>query len=391
VKALYTQAIELDPSYAAAYADRCRVQIAMFTAGTDTSEENIAGARADLAMAQELAGQTTHVLMRSAALAYLIDGELERALTLIAAAEKAGPLEPEHLMTKAVFLAAAHRVDDALATFALAAKRDPENPTIVRFRMIHLFAAHRPADALRVVRAFDERMPGRVDRGEFLFGFTGSTARWRSEVDRMQEMPQPNFWLSNEFDLMRVEGRRDDLRTLLATASVTEFRRHTSSRNLIGSSMNPLAELRGWERLLAGDRVGAASHAPIVLKFMEAQKRRKWNAWALHLLTAEGALFSADRERALAETRQALSAIGTTANLSVNVYARMMAARIYAWSGAHDDALNLLEQLSGSYPGIGPAAIARDPLFSVPLAGNARWQSLVKALEADIERNKTLL
>jgi TolB-like protein/DNA-binding winged helix-turn-helix (wHTH) protein len=391
VKALYTQAIELDPSYAAAYADRCRVQIAMFTAGTDTSEENIAGARADLAMAQKLAGQTTHVLMRSAALAFLIDGELERALTLIAAAERAGPLEGDQLMTKAVFLAASRRVDEALATFALAAKLDPANPAIVRFRMVHLFAARRPADALRVVRALDERMPGRVDRGEFLFAFTGSTARWRAEVDRMREMPQPNFWLSNEFDLMRIEGRLDDLRTLLAKTSVTEYRRHTGSRNLIGSPMNPVAELRGWERLLSGDRAGAASQGAIVLRFAEGQKRRKWNAWALHLLTAEGALFSGDRETALEETRQTLNAIGTTSNLAVALHGRMMAARIYAWAGEHDDALNLLEALSGSYPGIGPGAITRDPLLSVPLAGHARWQALVRTLEADIAKNQSIL
>jgi TolB-like protein/DNA-binding winged helix-turn-helix (wHTH) protein len=391
VKALYTRAIELDPSYAAAYADRCRVQIAMFTAGTDTSEENIAGARADLAVAQKLAGQTTHVLMRSAALAYLIDGELERALTLIAAAEKAGPLEPDHMMTKAVFLAVARRLDEALATFALATKLDPANPAIVRFRTVHLFAARRPADALRAVRALDERMPGRVDRGEFLFAFTGSTARWRTEVDRMQEMPQPNFWLSNEFDLMRIEGRLDDLRTLLANTSLTEFRRHTSSRNLIGSSMNPVAQLRGWERLLSGDRAGAASQAAIVLRFVEGQKRRKWNAWALHMLTAEGALFGGERDRAIAEARQAIGAIGTTSNLAVTVHGRMMAARVFAWAGAREEALDLLERLPDSYPGIGPAAIARDPLLSVPLAGHARWQALVSALEAEIANNQTLL
>jgi hypothetical protein len=155
--------------------------------------------------------------------------------------------------------------------------------------------------------------------------------------------------------------------------------------------MNPVAELRGWERLLSGDRAGAASQGPIVLQFVASQKRRKWNTWALHMLTAESALFSGERDRAIAEARQAIGAIGTTSNLSVTVHGRMMAARIYAWAGAHDDALDLLEQLSGSYPGIGPAAIARDPLLSVPLAGHARWQALVRKLQAEIARNQTLL
>jgi hypothetical protein len=207
----------------------------------------------------------------------------------------------------------------------------------------------------------------------------------------MREVPQPNFWLSNEFDLMRIEGRLDDLRTLLANTSATEFRRHTSTRNLIGSSMNPVAQLRGWERLLAGDRAGAASQAAIVLRYVAGQKRRKWNAWALHVLAAEGALFTGDREKALEETRLAIDAIGTASNLSVTVHGRMMAARVYAWAGAHEDALDLLEQLSRTYPGIGPAAITRDPLLSVPLTDNARWQALVRRLEEDIAKNQSIL
>jgi hypothetical protein len=50
----------------------------------------------------------------------------------------------------------------------------------------------------------------------------------------------------------------------------------------------------------------------------------------------------------------------------------------------------LLEKLATGYPGVGPAVIARDPLYSQPLAGNARWQALQKRLEADIAANQSL-
>ena len=68
-----------------------------------------------------------------------------------------------------------------------------------------------------------------------------------------------------------------------------------------------------------------------------------------------------------------------------------MGARVLAWAGAADDAVTLLETLSHGYPGVGPATIVRDPLFSVPLAANPRWRSLAQALNAELAANQSLL
>jgi len=61
---------------------------------------------------------------------------------------------------------------------------------------------------------------------------------------------------------------------------------------------------------------------------------------------------------------------------------------VYAWSGAQDQAVDLIEELTSRYPGVGPAEIAREPLFTVPLAGNARFQAVVKKLEREIAENR---
>jgi len=45
----------------------------------------------------------------------------------------------------------------------------------------------------------------------------------------------------------------------------------------------------------------------------------------------------------------------------------------------------------GTEYGLGPAAIAREPLFSQPLAKNARWHTLVSRLETEIAENRALL
>ena len=390
VEDLYSRAIELDPTYAAAYAERFRVRAARLTNDIDHSDETLASARADLAMAQKLAGNTPHVLIRTAQLAYFIDGDMPKALELIGEAEKIGPLSADFLMTKANFLAFSGRLEESLAAHEHAADIDPGNPTIFRFWMSNLFAARRPAEALRVAQKFDEQFPGRIERGALLFEYTGSTARWRQEMEPQDPAGFPSTLPSSQFELLRYERRLSELKPLLSSFGAKEFRQFSPYRSVI-ALVKPVAELNGWERLLAGDRAAAAREGLLVLEYVKQQPPRKWNAWANHLLTAEGALFVADHARAQSETRAALAAMGDTPDFTVGAYARLMAARVFAWSGASDEAVGLLVRLSTRYPGIGPAAITRDPLISLPLAEHAGYRQLAQQLEGEIARNQNLL
>jgi TolB-like protein/DNA-binding winged helix-turn-helix (wHTH) protein len=390
VEDLYSRAIELDPTYAAAYADRCRVRLATFANRNDQSDELVAAARADLAMAQKLAANSPHVLVRTAQLVFFIDGDMPKALELIGEAEKVGPLSADFLMTKANFLAFSGRLEESLAAHEHAANLDPGNPAIFRFWMSNLFTARRPAEALRVARKFDEQFPGRIDRGALLFEYTGSTARWRQEMEPQDPAGFPSTLPSSQFELLRYERRLSELKPLLSSVEAKEFRQFSPYRSLIGV-VKPLSELKGWERLLAGDRAAAVREGRLVLEYVKQQPRQKWNAWAVHLLTAEGALFVSDHARAQSETRAALAALGDIADFSVGAYARLTAARVFAWSGANDEAVELLVRLSTRHPGVGPAAITRDPLISTPLAEHAGYRQLAQQLEGEIARNQNLL
>jgi hypothetical protein len=64
---------------------------------------------------------------------------------------------------------------------------------------------------------------------------------------------------------------------------------------------------------------------------------------------------------------------------------------VLAWAGEDDEAIALLETLSHGYPGVGPATIARDPLFSTRLSENPRWRALEQTLNADLAANQALL
>jgi len=391
VERMFTRAIELDDTYGAAYADRGRVRIARFASHADGTEKNIAGAREDLALAQKYAGGTPHVLVRAAGLAFLVDRDLGRALGLIEAAEQIGPLDSGLLLTKANFLAFAGRLEASLAVQAQAARLDPGNAGVYRYWVQNLAAAHRPVEMKRVLAEFDSRFPGRLYRGEYLFAFAGSTARWWDEMARLRASGEPNRTLSAECDLLRFEGRLDVLRTRLAAIAPTEFVQHSAFGGVVGASPKPVAELRGWERLLAGDARGAAREGAVLLAFANRLPKAPWNEWWRRLLSAESAVLLGEKARASEDARAALRLVGATATFPESVHVRLMAARVLAWAGAPDEAVTLLDSLSRDYPGVGPATIVRDPLFITPLASNPRWRSLERALNAEIAANQPLL
>ena len=149
VEAMFTRAIALDATYGAAYADRARVRIARYASHADGREANLAGARADIALAQQYAGGTPYVLVRAAGLVFLVDRDLPRALGLIEAAEQVGPLDAGLLLTKGNFLMSAGRLEESLAVQREAARLDPGNAGIYRYWVSNLAGARRPAEAIR--------------------------------------------------------------------------------------------------------------------------------------------------------------------------------------------------------------------------------------------------
>ena len=390
IEEMYTRAIALDEKYAAAYADRARVRIVKLQSGFDQSAGNIEGARADVRKAQQLAGGTPLVLVREASIVYLVDGDLDRALELIAEAERAGPLNADQTMTKANFYAHHGDLDVALPLFERAAALDPGNGTNFRFWSNALFAAHRPAEALRVAEEFEARLPGRISYGALVFSYTGSIERWRADVERLNAASEMASKLSWQFELLRVEKRYADLSALLDGTNQTMFREHNpyGNLNLNGGAPKPVAELRGWERLLANDPKGAVRAGELLAEFARSSSVTPWNAWWIKMLEAEAALFKGDKALAAADATSALSLLRKYPGVASSIYARSRGARILAWAGSQDAALDLLETLATQSPGIGPAEIVRDPLYEIPLRENARYREMAGRLESAIAQNQ---
>jgi hypothetical protein len=118
------------------------------------------------------------------------------------------------------------------------------------------------------------------------------------------------------------------------------------------------------------------------------QKETGRNQWFLRLLQSHGHTFLGHREAAIAAGREALELMPATRDALSWLPTAAGVAAAYAWLGAEDEAVAVLEEYSSAKPGPGPALIARDPLFSVPLAENERYRALADRLEAQMRSTR---
>jgi hypothetical protein len=140
-----------------------------------------------------------------------------------------------------------------------------------------------------------------------------------------------------------------------------------------------------------GDRApGRVSFVFSFTDFVAHEPVTRWNAWFLRFLAAEAQLFLGHKTQATMEARRALAMTPRDLDTGMDRYSPATAAMILAWAGAQDEAVALLEGLSGGFPGLGPAEITRDPLYSKPLASNVRYQALQRRLAAQIEVSQKL-
>jgi TolB-like protein/DNA-binding winged helix-turn-helix (wHTH) protein len=390
-EASLSRAIALDPDFGAAYLQRARVRMSRFLSSQDVSETNLRGLRADLTTARKLIGDSPPVLASDAQFAQQIDFDTGRAMRLLRAAQAVNPNSSEICRLLAQHLSSAGRVQESLEYFERAAQLDPGNPAIFADWASALKMAGRADEAIRVSREFDGRHPGQTTFGFRLFSFTGDTGRFEAEMGRFAAAGDSAALLQARFDLLLFSGKIADLGDLIEQSGLTMVpQSSTGGFSIPAIGRKPVAELHGWSQLLAGNST-AADDGRAVLEYVAREPVNKWNAWYLRMLEAEGALFMGDKRTAIENTRRALRMAPRGIHPGIERYSRALAARIFAWAGAEDEAMNLLEQLSTEFPMLGPAEITRDPLYKAPLRNNIRYQALVQKLDAEVATNMKLL
>lgn len=390
-EALLDHALTFDPAFGAAYAARAQTQHGMIFDNHDSTEQRLTLERKNVDEARRLLGSAAPlVLSLEAQYLDLAEHDHAGAIRRMQAAEAAGLVESTAARQKALFLMLDDRLDESIATLQSLTVRDPANLQVLINLAAELGLAQRPVEALRIRNVTMQRYPSIVFpllQGRLIFAFTGKTDVWRGAVDRQREVLKDSAAIfRTHWDLLRFEKRYTDLRQILHSVSAFSVNSITSGGFVICCvGRRPTAVYRGWADLLNDDAVAAAKEGRKVLSFVADEPATRWNQWFLRTLLAEGSLLTGNKERAASAAREAIVLMPRKLDTLRSRYASAVAARVLAWAGADDEATTLLEQLATMKPGLGPAEITRDPLYSIPLARNQRYQALVARLEVEMK------
>jgi TolB-like protein len=390
------RAIELDPAFAGAYVQRAQLRLVKYVWNTDLSASNMQSAKADIDAARRLAGDHPEVLQLESRYANL-HGDPRRAAELLALPQVVASKNSTVMRWRAWLHFRQGRFDEGGQLFAKLDELDPLNSGNVYSWSSELWSARRGMEALGVIQRFNRRGAVEFNYGGLVFAFTGATDQLRNDVERMSATIDADTRLAAAYDVLRYERRFAELLPLLESwpvsdaSSVAVIRpRAFREPQAPGIGSKPLAELRGWAKLLTGDPAAAETDGHTLLRYTAAENRGTDNTSAryLQILKAEGELFAGDPARAVAEARAALAMFPPRG--TARRFAASQLAKVFAWAGAEEEAVVLLEEIATQFPALGPAEITRDPLYSIPLAANARYRALEQKLEAEIAANQSV-
>jgi TolB-like protein/DNA-binding winged helix-turn-helix (wHTH) protein len=376
-----TQAIELDPAFADAYAERAVIRLGEIYYNLDTSDAQLERATKDVAAAERLAPAAPKTL---AARAYylLLGNDFDGALTKFRAAEAAGLADPMWMLDATTILTDRRSPADALHEVERVLAIDPRNPVAVQIYAVHLLAAHRSSDAVRAIdlglaaSPHDPSLAGL--RALAIFGVTGlldpspETREPEDGVPSVRASIQSGP-LARAFDLARWSGQIDELQQRLRATSSSLV-----PADAPGAGSEPIARYRAWANLLLGERSSAEAEGRSILEYLRETRETPRNRSSLRLLEADAYTFVGDSSRAIAAAREASRMPRGNDLLSQRDKA---VAAIYAWNGDSGDALDVLERLATGTPGVSPAEIVRDPWYTMPLAHDPRFEALAARLE----------
>jgi TolB-like protein len=391
---LLTEALALDPAFAAAYVERANVRLLMFTFNYDATEERAQRVREDFSAARRLTPGDPGVLGAEAQYASIVEQDHRRALAGFREAEGAGLADWMSRLAEAWILLRTGHVDEALRLGARLVELDPGNPFLLAATAGMFLQAKRPGESVRTldrgIERYPEFVPLHVTRAWGVWMFTGRADAVVPFLSGGGQASDPEFLLDQQYNLLLYQHRLPELRELVGATTFKTARVFAGSLGGVGFGYGrrPVAEYRGWVHLLLGEASLAAQDGHEVLEFVSQQKELESNRLFLRALTAVGHVFCGQQARAIELAQEFLRGASPEQDLLNWRALTVLGAQVLAWSGRRDDAVTLLEALASSATGPPPTPLAKNPLFSVPLAGNARFQQLVATLEAQMRETR---
>lgn len=356
----------------------------------------LAAARKDIEWSQRLMGDDPSVLATSAWVSYLEDGmdAQPRAAREWERARAGGLREPQMLTAGAAMLSDVDRLVEALPILEQQAALDPENPQTLTSYQQALDGARRPADSMRVIGLMSDKLHMPIApllRGRVIFDYTGRTDALRAALESPAGDLAPEARLGALWGTLLLEHRYREAAQLLDGTPTIEFRFHVL---LHGASIDVA---RGWTHLLSGNAGAAADIGHRLIDAAanpsphESGTYRQLDELQSLSNLQQGYLFAGRKSEAVALARKSLQLAQSMTWHPARTATAAVASMVFAWAGAENEAVDLLERLSleagglspNEYP-LTPGNIAHNPIYTVPMANNPRFQALRQRLEAEM-------
>jgi serine/threonine-protein kinase len=365
---LYRRAVELDSSFAPAWAQLSRTHSYLYYISTPSALEDAearAAAQRALSLAPQLAeahlalGDYYHWVRRDAAAAF-------------AAYTRGSELAPNNAeLLKGVGLAERSRGNWELSqqVFAKAFALDPRSISVARRLTYNLIRLHRLPEALASADralAIDDRAPDLWESKAMVLLGQGKLAEARRVLDEGMRHADPVAlveYLATYFDLYWALS--DEQQRLLVGLSPAAF---DGDRQTWG-----LALAGTW--LLRGDTARARAYADSARVAGAAHIREVPGDAQLHALQGTALAILGRKAEAIREGQRAVELLPPSVDASGANYQRHQLARTYLLLGEPERALDLIEPLLRAHYYLTPGWLRVDPAFD-PLRPNPRFQRL---------------
>jgi TolB-like protein/Flp pilus assembly protein TadD len=337
---VFQRAVELDPSFALAYARLSRAHSRMVNLGIDRSEERVKMAK--LAMDKALALQPEHDEVKLAYGYYYYHALLdyEKALPLFSEIESQLPNEVEILMAKGHILRRLGKWEESLNYYQNALKLNPRDSVLIGQAGINLINMRRFDDALEyldrsIVLAPEDRSPYIYKVMVYAIGL-GDLEKSRAALEAM---PQRMDYVSGYFWLLQHLLERNYQTALESIASIPLeiFGTQTEIETKQG--------LRGLIYYLMGEKELSREAYKAALETLTKEAEKGPEDFRLHIALGRVHAGLGNKEQAIKEGKRGVELLPVSKNALHGPKQAWHLAIIYSMVGEQDSAFDQLEYL----------------------------------------------
>ena len=386
IAGMYGAAIARDPDFGLARLGR----VTLGPGPSADSAEQTAfrqTAAADMAAARRLFGDDPRVALLEARSTGFYQMDPRQGIALFEAAEARGLNDPDLLNQKVYMLTNAGRTEEAVSLAQRLVSLDPANNWLVIVWASTNYIARRIPESMRAMDIMIAQVPA-ADRDTWIairninrYAYSGNSADLTPpEYKVVPEGLSAGQMFAEHLRVLRLQHRYEDILQLLSRQTGPMLSATESFEcSTMGARPPAVAMVRGWTRLLQGNREAARADGREALRRLGPDAPADWD-WQLR--AAESHLLAGDLEKAVAAAREGMVLMPRSRFALGGAYAAFRAAAVLAWAGRQDEAITLLEELGSATPGVSPGNISREPVFVNALREHPRFKALSERLEA---------